>query len=89
MAPRRKPVSAEAKKTFQSLEEAILRLEEIVANLEEGETGLEQSIDLYREGRLLGKHCMERLGELEKQVLLVQKETDGAVRTEPFGEDEP
>jgi len=71
-----------------SLEKALERLEEIVSNLESGDADLEKSIDLYREGRELGRFCLDRLTALEKQVMQLKKDADGALKLEDLPTDE-
>lgn len=66
------------------LEDAVARLESIVGRLEQGDAGLEASIALYREGRQLAKACLDRLTELERQVLLVQQDPDGTTTEKPL-----
>lgn len=71
-----------------SLEKALERLEEIVTSLESSEADLEKSIDLYREGRELGRFCLERLTALEKQVMQLKKDADGSLKMEDLPVDE-
>ena len=63
----------------QRLEDALDRLEKIVTELESGKADLETSIALYREGRQLGAFCLERLGALEHQVMLIKQSESGEV----------
>ncbi len=46
----------------------IARLEEIASIIQSGEVGLEQSIELYEEGKRLAKECHERLSTLQKKL---------------------
>ncbi len=68
----------------QKLEDALDRLEQIVAEPESGKADLETSIALYREGRQLGQFCLERLGALEHQVMLIRQAEGGAITREPL-----
>lgn len=68
----------------QRLEDALERLEKIVSELESGKADLETSIALYREGRQLGQFCLERLGALEQQVMLIKQAESGEVLREPL-----
>ncbi len=68
----------------QKLEDALDRLEKIVTELESGKADLETSIALYREGRQLGAFCLERLGALEQQVMLIRQSESGGVLKEPL-----
>lgn len=67
-----------------SLEAAITRLEEIVAALESGEVDLDQSIDLYAEGRRLGALALQRLEALERRVQVVKQGEEGGLEVEDF-----
>ncbi len=71
------------------LERLIARLEEIVASLEAGEQGLEKSIELYSEGRRLGREALKRLAALEERIQLVTRDEEGEeLGLEPFDPDE-
>ena len=52
----------------QKFEEAFARLNEIVRQLEAGETGLEESLQLYAEGMTLAGLCGLKLSEAEKKI---------------------
>jgi exodeoxyribonuclease VII small subunit len=56
------------KKPEKTIESMIARLEEIASIIQSGETGLEQSIELYEEGKRLAKACSERLSTLQKKL---------------------
>ena len=74
---------ASEKKSRQSFEESMQRLEEIVRLLEKGDAPLEDSIKLFEEGTKLAKRCDEMLNEAEKKVVVLSKGADGApVETE-------
>ncbi len=49
----------------------IARLEEIASLIQSGEVGLEQSIELYEEGKRLAKACHERLSALQKKLEII------------------
>lgn len=69
------------KKTF---EEALNRLEEIVNEMENSETGLEQSVKLYKEGVELSVQCSEKLNAIEQEVSVLQKNAEGVFVKKPF-----
>lgn len=73
-----------ARKKQQSFEEGLNRMEEIVQLLETGETNLEDSINLYKEGIEISKYCSDKLNDAEKQVMTLQKDLDGNFITESF-----
>jgi exodeoxyribonuclease VII small subunit len=63
------------KKSEQSFEEKLARLEQLADLLESEETGLDQSISLFEEGIKLSKECLIalqgaelRIRELKKQI---------------------
>jgi len=60
----------------KSFEEALRELEKILAAIESGETGLEESLVQYDRGNFLIQHCRQVLGQAEKQIELLTKDTD-------------
>lgn len=69
------------KKTF---EEALARLEEIADLMENGETGLENSVKLYKEGVELSVYCSEILNKAEQQVMELKESADGVFSKRNF-----
>ena len=67
-------------------EQAMSRLSDIVESIEDGETTLDGAISLYKEGLQLAQNCGDILGRYESEVLLLQKEADGAFALTPFNE---
>ncbi len=59
-----------------SFEDALERLEAIVARLEEGEVGLEESLEQYREGIRLHRYCQDKLRKVEQELMRVLKEDE-------------
>ncbi|WP_457653763.1 exodeoxyribonuclease VII small subunit [Rhodocaloribacter sp.] len=51
-----------------SFEQAVRRLEEIVEMLEQDPPDLETALQLYEEGVLLARHCLQRLDAAELRV---------------------
>jgi exodeoxyribonuclease VII small subunit len=49
-------------------EEALKELELIVRKLEEGNTPLEQAIELYEKGAVLRKHCQQVLDDAKLRI---------------------
>lgn len=70
----------------QSFEEGIKRIEHIVEALESGEISLEESIKLYRDGVEILDYCLNKLNDAEKQVMILQKNSNNQFRQEPFTE---
>lgn len=70
----------------QTYEEAIIRLEDIVEQLENPDTPIEIAIKLYKEGIDIATFCNEKLTNIEGQVSILKKESDGIFRKESFEE---
>lgn len=75
-----------AHRSQQSFEEGIKRIEHIVEALESGEISLEESIKLYRDGVEILDYCSNKLNDAEKQVMILQKNSNNQFRQEPFTE---
>ncbi len=74
-----------AEKKFEA---ALTRLEEIVQELEKGDIPLDQSLKLFEEGIRLSRICNKRLEDAERKVEILMKDKDGAIKAEPFEEEE-
>ncbi|MCL2286368.1 MAG: exodeoxyribonuclease VII small subunit [Firmicutes bacterium] len=68
-----------------SFETDIARLAEIVEQVENSETPLDVAISLYKEGLELAAKCGKTLGQYEEQILTLQKDVDGNLIMEVFG----
>ena len=68
----------------RGFEEALARLEEIAETMEKEETGLEESVKLYKEGVELSVFCAEKLTKAQQEVTELKKTADGIFKTEPF-----
>ena len=68
----------------RGFEEALARLEEIAETMEKEETGLEESVKLYKEGVELSAFCAEKLTKAQQEVTELKKTADGIFKTEPF-----
>ncbi|MFI5379095.1 MAG: exodeoxyribonuclease VII small subunit [Tepidisphaerales bacterium] len=78
-----------AKKTQtppKSYEEAVQELQQIIAEIERGEIGLEDVLSRYERGHFLLQFCQQTLTAGEKQIELIAKSPDGALKTEPLPE---
>ena len=51
-----------------SFEEALEELENITESFEEGDSTLENAVNLYNRGVLLKKHCEKKLKEAKKKI---------------------
>ena len=56
-------------------EAALAELEQIVQNMEGGRLPLEESLESYRRGAELLKHCQQQLENAERQVQLLENGT--------------
>lgn len=77
-----------APKKAQSFEKSLSRLDDIVKRLEHEDLTLEQSLKLFEEGVKLADDCGKRLDEAEKKVTLLLHDDKGALRQEPFEQDD-
>ncbi|MCT4687066.1 exodeoxyribonuclease VII small subunit [Vallitalea sp.] len=59
------------KLTFQ---ENLDSLEKIVKRLESGETTLEESLELYKQGMMFLKECNNKIDKVEKEIEVIQNE---------------
>lgn len=73
-----------ARKKNQSLEQDLKTIEEIAEKLENGNIELEEAIKLYKVGMDLSKQCMDKLMDIEKQVMVLYKNDDGEIEEEAF-----
>jgi exodeoxyribonuclease VII small subunit len=70
----------------KNFEAALEELEKILAEIEGGGIGLEENLLRYERGTFLIQHCRAVLNGAEKQIELLSKTPDGALRTEPMNE---
>ncbi len=68
----------------KSFEEALTRLEEIAELMENNETGLENSVKLYKEGVELSLYCSEVLNKAEQQVTELRESAEGLFSRRSF-----
>ncbi len=62
----------QGKDDAQSFEQRLERLRGVVEKLERGETGLEESLALYKEGLTLSAELGRRLKDAQNEVRIVQ-----------------
>lgn len=66
-----------------TFEQALKRLEEIVETLKQGHLPLDQTVQKFKEGITLFKHCQKKLDKAQLKIeKLVEKE--GKVTTNPL-----
>ena len=66
-----------------SFEASLAELESIVQQMEGGSLSLEQSVEAYRRGAELIRHCRDTLTNVRQQVRILEDEV-----LQPFGSDE-
>ena len=62
-----------AGKKVEDFDKQLTRLKEIVATLEQGDTPLEKSLALYKEGAALVAVCRERLAGARNEVEILSQ----------------
>ena len=72
------------KKSEQTFEQSLSRLEEIVRLLEKGDAPLAESLGLFEEGTALIRACSKQLDEAEQKVVQLRKGPDGQPEELPF-----
>jgi len=61
----------------KNFETSLASLEKIVRELERGELPLERSLELFEQGVLLSRECQERLGEAERRIEVLLRDSEG------------
>lgn len=64
----------EEKEKSVSLEEMFEQLETVIGEMEEENISLERSFELYNRGMMLLRQCNESIDEVEKKVLVLDKD---------------
>ncbi len=55
-------------------ETALAELEQIVQNMEGGRLPLEESLEAYRRGAELLRHCQQQLGDAERKIEVLEND---------------
>ncbi len=76
-----------AKKTTDSFEQQLTRLNEIVQKLDAEDTPLEESMKLYEEGIGIVEKCVLYLSDARKKIKELRKRSDGVFETLDFDEE--
>jgi exodeoxyribonuclease VII small subunit len=63
-----------------SLEASMQRLNDIVEKLESGEVSLDDAMNLYEEGMIISKQCMEKLSQAELKLKQIRKDMNGTLK---------
>jgi len=72
----------------KDFESALKSLEDIVVQLEAGDMTLDRALELFEEGIQVSRFCNSKLEEVERKVEVLTKTAEGALKEEPFSEDE-
>ena len=73
---------AKRSETEPSFEDNLRRLERILEQLENGNIPLEESLQMYEEGVLLSRKCMDILDQAEKKLKILSRELPGIINHE-------
>lgn len=72
----------------KSFEDALSELEQILADIEAGQTTLEESLVKYERGNYLIQYCRQVLATAEKQIEVLSKGEDGAIKAAPMEQED-
>lgn len=68
----------------QNFESSLEQLERIVRELEQGDLTLEKSLELFEQGVKLSRECQERLGQAERRIEILMRDSQGRPSVQPF-----
>jgi exodeoxyribonuclease VII small subunit len=68
----------------EKFETTLARLEKLVERLEDEDVDLDEALKAFEEGIKLSKQCVAKLGEAQKRVEILLKESDELFTTEAF-----
>ncbi len=72
----------------RSFEECLQALEKVVERIESGELNLEESLATFEEGVRLVRSCNHKLGEVERRIEVLTKDSEGRSRLRELVEEE-
>lgn len=61
-----------------TFEEALERLEKLIGSLEKGDLSLEQSLEKFKEGMELTRHCRKLLAEAEYRIEMILQDGEAS-----------
>jgi len=67
-----------------SFEDALEELEKITESFEDGDSTLENAVNLYNKGVLLKKHCEKKLKEAQDRIEKIEVGDDGEITASPI-----
>lgn len=59
-----------------TIEEQLLKIQEIAAELENGSLGLEEALEKYEEGVRLVRGCAGQIDRVQKRITVIETETE-------------
>lgn len=68
----------------KSFEASLESLEQIVRELEDGDLPLEKSLELFEQGIRLSRECQERLGQAERRIEMLMRDSQGRTVVSSF-----
>ena len=68
----------------KSFEATLEALEQIVRELEDGDLPLEKSLELFEQGIRLSRECQERLGQAERRIEMLMRDSQGRTVVSSF-----
>lgn len=71
----------------KSFESSLEALEQIVRQLEDGDLPLEKSLELFEQGIRLSRECQERLGQAERRIEILLRDSQGRTVVSEFAAD--
>ena len=80
--------SARETRDERSFEECLQALEKVVERIESGELNLEESLATFEEGVRLVQSCNRKLGEVERRIEVLTKDSEGRSRLRELVEEE-
>lgn len=72
----------------RSFEECLEALEKVVERIEGGELNLEESLASFEEGVRLVQSCDRKLGDVERRIEVLAKDSEGRARLRELVEEE-
>lgn len=78
----------ESARDERSFEECLQALEKVVERIESGELNLEESLGTFEEGVRLVQSCNHKLGEVERRIEVLTKDSEGRSRLRELVEEE-
>lgn len=59
-----------------TIEEQLIKIQEIAAKLEGGALGLEEALEKYEEGVRLVRGCADQIDRVQKRIKVIETETE-------------